>query len=145
MLRDVGAAVAGLALCFAVRWSGLSLAWRGWGPSFVFRSGTAEVSVSWVLLSLGLTLGGAFLAGWVVGSLRGGRAVQLLAGSLLLLGFVGLVVGTGRGHVDVPEDLASLTAEEVLVVVQTPGWLAVLEPLVATAGALVGGTGRRRR
>ncbi|MEZ5331704.1 MAG: hypothetical protein R2991_06550 [Thermoanaerobaculia bacterium] len=145
MLRDVGAAVAGLALFFVVRWLGLSLAWKAWGVGFAFEPGTTTVSTPWILLSLGLALAGAFLGGWVAGSMRGGRAVQLLAGALLLLGVVGVVAGARREHLDAPEDLGTLTSGEVLVVARAPGWMAVLEPLLATAGALVGGTGRRRR
>lgn len=144
MLRDIGTALIGLALYYSTRWLGLSLAWSRWGPGFAFREGTVSVTGGWLAFSLALAVGGAFLGGWVAGSLRGGKAVQLLAGFLLLLGAVSVLTGARRETVDPPEDLGRLSVQEALVVARQPGWFAVLEPLAATAGALIGGTGRQR-
>ena len=145
MVRQIGAALVGLAAYFVAHWLGLSIAWGQWGPGLAFRGETAVVTGGWVLFSLALAFGAAFLGGWAAGSLGGGRPVQLLAGFLLILGAVSVVTELRRETVEPPEDLASLGVREALVVAVEPGWTGVLETLLATAGALVGGAGRRGR
>jgi hypothetical protein len=145
MVRHIGAALVGLAVYFVAHWLGLVIAWGRWGPDFAFRGQTAVVTGGWLLFSLALAVGAAFLGGWVAGSLGGGRPVQLLAGFLLILGMVTVVTGSRRAPVEPPEDLAALSVREALVVAVEPGWAGVLEALLATAGALVGGAGRHAR
>lgn len=144
ILRSAGFALIGLTVYYLTRWVGLSLAWSRGGPGFAFREGTVLVTGAWLLLSLALALGAGFLAGWIAGSLGGSRPVQLVAGFLLVAGVVGLATAARRERVEPPEDLAGLGVREALVVAEAPGWLAVVEPLLATAGALVGGAGRQR-
>lgn len=144
MLRGAGAALVGLTLYYVARWIGLAIAWTRGGADFAFRDGTATVTGAWLLFSLALALGAAFLGGLAAGSLGGSRSVQLVAGFLLVAGAVTVATAGRRERVEPPEDLGSLGVREALVVAEAPGWFAVAEPLLATAGALVGGAGRQR-
>lgn len=140
MLRSIGGAVLGYILVALVIFAGLTLAYLALGADGAFQPGSFEVSMLWIVISLVIGFGAAFLGGWVARRVaREARGPWLLAGIMVVLG-LGMTLPILLGDAVTPGVRTSAIGPmEAMAQAQTPGWVMLTNLLVGVIGVLLGG------
>lgn len=140
MLRSIGGAVLGYILMAFVIFVGLTLAYLALGADGAFQPGSFEVSMLWIVISLAIGFGAAFLAGWTARKVaREARGPWLLAGIMVVLG-LGMTLPILFGDAVTPGVRTSaIGSMEAMQRAQTPGWVMLTNLLVGVIGVLLGG------
>lgn len=145
MVRSILAVVAGyaaLALLILVTFSALYLVL---GADNSFEPGSYDASALWVATSFPLGVAAAVVAGYVCGSIaRGGRAPQVLAGVVLVLGLL-FAIPVLRATDAAPARAGDVSNTEAMQWARQPKWVALVNPFIGAAGVLVGAGLRRRK
>jgi hypothetical protein len=95
--------------------------------------------VVWLIVSLGAALVGGWLCARIA---KGGRAVQVLAGLLLILGIISAVgermMAQSEAAAPVVRE-ADINSMEAMMSAQSPAWVSFANPLLGMVGVLIGG------
>jgi hypothetical protein len=140
MLRTVGAVVLGY-LTMAVLLGGLfHLMFTGMGSDRAFRPGSYEASDVWIWCSFALGLLAAIIGGWVCAAVgKSWNAVLALAVVVILLGLL-LAIPILAGLQGEPQArTGDVSNMEAMMKARTPGWVALLNPVIGAAGVILGG------
>jgi hypothetical protein len=144
MARSVLGVIAGYLVMLLLVFASFSGAYLLLGSEAAFRPGSYEVSGLWLVTSFVLGLLAAVAGGYVCAAVsRRDLAPVVLAGFVLIFGMIAALpalTASGEGPVrtgDVPNLAAAQQA-------RTPGWVALLNPLVGAAGVLGGARLRRQ-
>ena len=145
MVRSILAVVAGyatLALVIFVTFSALYLVL---GADRSFEPSSYDASTLWVMTSFPLGVAASVAAGFVCAAIaRGGRAPQVLAGVVLVLGLL-FAIPVLRQPDTSPVRTGDVPNMEAMQGARQPKWVALANPFVGAAGVLVGARLRRRR
>ena len=145
MARSILAVVAGyatLALLIFVSFTALYLLM---GSDAAFEPGSYDASSLWVMTSFPLGVAASVAAGYVCAAIaRGGRAPQVLAGVVLVLGLL-FAIPVLRAADDAPARAGDVSNMEAMQQARQPRWVALANPFVGAVGVLVGAGLRRRR
>ena len=145
MLRSILGAIAGYVLLFIVTFATFTIAYLVMGAETAFSPGGYDVSITWIAVSTVLGFIAAVVGGYVASIVgRGGTAVKILAGIILVLGLMmaAMVAVSPRPTEERAADTPNM---EAMAKAQTPLWIAILNPLIGIAGVLVGGSLHRPR
>ena len=140
MVRAVVAVVVGYVVMFALVFVTFIAAYLALGTDRVFQTGTYDVSAVWLAVGFALSVLAALVGGYVCAWIarRRGPAVAL-AGLVLVLGLAMALMGALAPPADRP---ATRTADvgnmEAMKYGRTPTWIALINPLIGSAGVLMG-------
>ena len=144
MVRSILAVVAGyvtLALVIFVTFTALYLVL---GADRSFEPGSYDASTLWVLTSFPLGVAASVAAGYVCAAIaRGGRAPQVLAGVVLVLGLL-FAIPVLRAADSAPARAGDVPNMEAMQNARQPKWVALVNPFVGAVGVLVGAGLRRK-
>ena len=145
MVRSILAVVAGyaaLALVIFVTFSALYLVL---GADRSFAPGSYDASTLWVMLSFPLGVVASVVAGYVCAAVaRGGRAPQVLAGVVLVLGLLFAIPVLRAADAPSPARTSDVPNMEAMQQARQPKWVALVNPFVGVVGVLVGAGLRRK-
>ena len=145
MARSILAVVAGyatLALVIFVTFTALYLVL---GADRSFAPGSYDASTLWVMLSFPLGVLASVVAGYVcAGIARGGRAPQVLAGVVLVLGLLFAVPVLLAADKVLPARAGDVPNMEAMQQARQPKWVALVNPFIGAVGVLVGAGLRRK-
>jgi len=138
MLKAALGVVAGYVVMAVMVMITFSAAYLGLGADGAFRPGSYVPSMAWVVVSVVLGLAAALAGGLCCARIAPGtRAPLALAGFVLGLGLLLAVPALVDSRPLEPRggDVGNF---EAMQKARTPGWLAVLNPLVGASGVLLG-------
>lgn len=146
MARSILAVVAGYATLALLIFVSFTLLYLVLGADRSFEPGNYDASTLWVLTSFPLGVAASVAAGYVCAALaRGGRAPQVLAGVVLVLGLL-FAVPVLRAADNAPAARAGdVPNMEAMQQARQPKWVALVNPFIGAVGVLVGAGLRRRR
>ena len=143
MVRKILGVIVGYLAMVAFIMITFTLTYLVLGPDGAFKPGEFGPSNLWIAISFVLGFVGAVLAGLVCALIaRSSKSVMSLAGIVLILGLV-LAIPILMDEPVIEERSGDLPSFEAMQKGQQPGWVALLNPLVAAAGILLGGRLRR--
>jgi len=141
MLRAVASVIAGYATMAVTVMVTFMIACVALGVDRTLEPGSYEPSSLWVILSFALGLLGAVAGGWVCAAIaRSATPPKVLIGLVVLLGLAmaaWTLLSTGEGAVP-PARTADVGTLEAMQYAKTPGWVAVLNPIVGAVGIWIG-------
>ena len=136
MLRAIAGVIASyivMAIIITVVFIGLFLAL---GVERVFQPDSYEVSPLWLVISTALSVGSAFLGGYVCAAItKSMRVCQVLALIVLVLG---IVLCLPKMHEDPHVRAGDVPTLQVMHLAQMPVWAHVLTPVLGAIGVLLG-------
>jgi hypothetical protein len=144
MARLIGGIIAGYLAYFLVVFILMSVAWLLLGANGAFRPGVWDVTVMWSALMVLASLLAGLTAGFGVGRIaKDERTPLALAGFVLLMGLVlAWPVISGAAPAAPTPRPEQLPMFDAMAQGQAPLWVALLNPVLGTAGVLLGARGR---
>jgi len=145
MARSILAVVAGYATLALLIFVTFTLLYLVLGADRSFEPGSYDASTLWVATSFPLGVAASVAAGYVCGTIaRGGRAPQVLAGVVLVLGLL-FAIPVLRATDAAPARTGDVSNTEAMQWARQPKWVALVNPFIGAAGVLVGAGLRRRK
>lgn len=143
MLRSILGGIAGYIVTFISLFILLTAVYFALGTEAAFQPGSYQVSMLWIGVSTVIGLLAAIVGGYVA-SLAGGGfgGAKALAVIILIMGVV-MVVMIAVSPVPPAARPAELSNMEAMASAQTPLWAAILNPVIGTIGAMIGGRLRK--
>lgn len=144
MGRKILGGILGYVVVFIFIFATFSAAYLLMGPNHAFKPGSYDVSLRWLAVSTVLGFIGAAIGGYVAALVgRSGTAVKITAAIVLLIGIltIAMVAMSPRSTEARSSDVSNM---EAMRRAQQPLWVAVLNPIIAIAGVLIGGSFRRK-
>ena len=130
----------------------LNLGWTTLGQSLTLKEDSYQVTILWILLSLGLSLVGGVLGGYVCTTLAGeGQPVRILAIVVLGVGILFAVIearSLSEGEVVSASEVAAaelLSFSQARSVIVQPQWFSFILAPVGAVGVYIGGMLRLRK
>jgi len=143
MLRAILAVIVGYLAMAVTVFATFTGAYLILGSAGSFKPGSYEVSGTWLVLSLVLSLAAALVGGLVCRAIaRSPRPVVALAGVVLVLGALSAVPILLRAGEPPEPRTGDVSNIEAMNRARQPVWVALTLPLVGAAGVLVAGRGR---
>ncbi len=146
MGRTILGIVVGFLVMYLVVFVGLTAAYLGLGQDGAFQPGVYDVTPTWILIWLLVSLLAAVIGGfvcWWIG--RGRGAALVLAGLVLVLGLaLAVPVLTAPVPETPPARSGAVGNMAAMQNAREPVWMALLNPVLGAAGVLLGGWRRRR-
>jgi len=140
----IGGVILGYVVMAALIFATFTGAYLAMGTEAAFRPMTYEPSNLWIFVSFILGFAAAVAGGWVCAAVaRDGRVPWILALLVLLLGLALALPALRRSPPTEPR-LGNVPNMEAMMKAYTPAWIALLNPVIGAAGALVGGRLRRQ-
>jgi len=145
MLRAVGSVIAGYATMAVTVIVTFMIAMLVLGVDRTLEPGSYEPSLLWLILSFALGFLGAVAGGWVCAAIaKSPTPPKVLIGLVVLIGLAmaaWTVMGTDGGAAP-PERAADIGTLEAMQYAKTPGWVALLNPIVGAVGVWLGASKR---
>ena len=146
MVRSVIAVVVGYVVMFALVFVTFTAAYLAMGADRALQTGSYDVSALWLAVGFALSVlaavAGGYVCAWI--ARRRGPAVAL-AGLVLVLGLAMALMGALAPPADRPStrtgDVGNL---EAMKYARTPTWIALINPLIGSAGVLMGARMREK-
>ncbi len=143
MLRGTLAVIVGYITMFIFSAVTFSVAYIVMGQDGAFKEGTTEVTMTWIVVSLVLSIVAALLGG-VVAALIGRSPkrtpVKVLAGVVLVLGLLTAVMQMAATAPEQTEPVGEVSTMEAAAQAKQPVWMLIANPLIGAVGVLVGGS-----
>ena len=146
MVRAILGVIVGYIAMAMVVFCLFTIAYLAMGADAAFRTGTYDVSVLWIVISIVLSFIAAIFGGFVCAAIsRSKRAVQVLAGIVLVLGIlvaIPVLMGT-----DVRPNVraGNVSNLQAMQSARTPKLIALLNPVIGAVGVLVGAGLKKNR
>ena len=145
MARSILAVVAGYATLALFIFVSFTLLYLVLGADRSFEPGSYDASTLWVLTSFPLGVAASVAAGYVCAAIaRGGRAPQVLAGLVLVLGLLFAIPVLRAADTALPARAGDVPNMEAMQQARQPKWVALVNPFIGAVGVLVGAGLRRR-
>jgi len=139
MGRNILAAIVGYVAMFVVVFVTFSVAFMIIGVERSYQSGSYEVSMLWILVSLVLSLAAALVGGCVCKSIaKNDTAVKMLAGFVLVLGLVMAIMQMMGERPSDPRP-ADVPVMEAAAKSWQPAWVGFVVTLIGVGGVLYAG------
>ncbi len=116
-----------------------TLAYLVMGANGAFKPGTYDVSTTWVVISIVLSIVAAIAGGFVCAAVaKSPRPPKVLAAVVLILGMLLTIPSLTRDEVQPVARAAEIGNFEAMQDSQQPLWITLLNPLIGAVGVLVG-------
>jgi len=135
LLRNIGAAVAGYLVLFAVAFVLFSLTWLALGADRLFEAGRWDVSGAWIAVSIVLGL---------IANMAGGFSCSKLGASRHAPFILVVLVAAGSALSGIPDGAAvgvrpdAVSMFDAMNSLQQPVWLLWLNPVFGVIGVVLG-------
>ena len=139
MLRSILAAIAGYIVIFISIMVLMSVAWMVLGANGAFQPGSYEVTGTWIVATIILSLAAAVAGGFVCKAIgRTDLSVKILIGVVIVLGVISVFyeMGMERAAGVRPDDIPMFEAMTNGI---QPVWLSWLNPILGAVGVFYGG------
>ena len=145
MARSILAVVAGYATLALGIFVSFTLLYLVLGADRSFEPGSYDASTLWVATSFPLGVAASVVAGYVCAAIaRDGRAPQVLAGLVLVLGLLFAIPVLRAADAPSPARAGDVPNMEAMQQARQPSWVALVNPFIGAVGVLVGAGLRRR-
>lgn len=139
MMRTIGSVIAGYATMFIVVFVGLMVAYMVLGTDGAFKVGSFEPSLTWLVIMFVVGFVAAVGGGFVCRAIaKSNGAVKALVGVVLVLGLLSAIPAFMQSD-EAPERTGDLAGMEAMGQARQPLWVALVNPIIGAAGALIGG------
>jgi ABC-type transport system involved in multi-copper enzyme maturation permease subunit len=147
MLRAILGVVGGYLVIIVLVFAGLSAAYLGMGANGAFEPDRYDVTTKWVLVMFGVGFLAAILGGYACAAIsRLSKPPLVLAGVVIVFGVLMAIPSMMTSSHELPmirdADVGNFEAMEHA---QTPLWVALLNPLLGSAGVFAGARLRGNR
>lgn len=144
MARSILSVVAGYATLALLIFVSFTLLYLLLGADRSFEPGSYDASTLWVMTSFPLGVAASVAAGYACAAIaRGGRAPQVLAGVVLVLGLL-FAIPVLRATDAAPPRAGDVSNMEAMQQARQPKWVALVNPFIGAVGVLVGAGLRRK-
>jgi ABC-type transport system involved in multi-copper enzyme maturation permease subunit len=123
-----------------------TVAYLSMGANRAFNPGSFDPTLFWIVISFFLSFVSALVGGYTCVTIaKSKRAAQVLAGLVLVLGIIvaiPVLTSGGTRPNNRPGDVSNM---EAMQKARTPGWVALMNPLIGAVGVMVGAGLRQAR
>jgi hypothetical protein len=145
MARSILAVVAGYATLALVIFVSFTTLYLVLGADRSFEPGSYDASTLWVMTSFPLGVAASVAAGYLCALIaRSGRAVQALAGVVLVLGLLFAIPVLRASDAAPTARAGDVPNMEAMQQARQPRWVALVNPFIGAVGVLVGAGVQRK-
>lgn len=139
MVRAILGVIVGYVVMALLVFLTFSVAYLAMGADAAFKPASYEASLFWIIVSFVLGLVAALVGGYTCAVIaRGRRAPQVLAGLVLVLGILVAIPALRANDTRSVARSGNVSNMEAMQKARTPGWVALINPLIGAVGVLVG-------
>lgn len=146
MVRGIVGVIVGYVVLALIMFLTFSLAYLGMGTSRAFNPGSFDPSLFWIVISFFLGFIAALVGGYTCATIaKSKRAAQVLAGLVFVIGIIIAIPLLTSGDPRVHVRTGDVSNMEAMAKARTPGWVALMNPLIGAVGVMVGAGLRQAR
>lgn len=146
MVRGIVGVIVGYIVMAAIVFLTFSLAYITMGAGNAFRPGSFDPSLPWIVISFFLAFIAALVGGYVCAAIaKTKRAPQILAGIVVVLGILVAIPALRSNDTRPNVRTGDVPNMEAMQKARTPGWVALMNPLIGAVGVMVGAGLRQTR
>jgi amino acid transporter len=139
MVRGIVGVVAGYVVMALLVFLTFSVAYLAMGASGAFKPGTFDPSLLWIVISFFLSFLAALVGGYTCAVIaKTNRAAQVLAGIVVVLGILVAIPALRSTDTRPNTRTGDVPNIEAMQKARTPGWVALMNPLIGAVGVMVG-------
>jgi len=146
MVRGIVGVVVGYVVMALLVFLTFSVAYLAMGANTAFKPGAFDPSLVWIVVSFFLAFVAALVGGYTCAAIaRTKRAAQVLAGIVVVLGVLVAIPALTANDTRPNVRIGDVSNMEAMQKARTPGWVALMNPLIGAVGVIVGSGLRRAR
>ena len=146
MVRAIVGVIVGYVVMTILIFLTFSAAYLGMGASRAFRPGAFDPSLFWIIISFFLSFVAALVGGYVCAAIaKSKRAAQILAGLVFIIGILVAIPVLTANDTRLNVRIGDVPNMEAMQKARTPGWVALMNPLIGAVGVMVGAGIRQAR
>ena len=139
MVSKVVGVIVGYVVMAVLVFLTFSLAYVIMGASHAFKPGRYDPSLRWVVISFFLGFVAALAGGYTCATIaKSKRAAQVLAGLVFFIGIIVAIPVLTSGDARLNVRTGHVSNMEAMTKARTPGWVALMNPLIGAVGVMVG-------
>lgn len=146
MVRKIVGVIVGYVVMAVMVFLTFSLAYLTMGAAHAFKPGRFDPSLRWIVVSFVLAFVAALVGGYTCATIaKSKRAAQVLAGIVVVLGALVAIPALTANDTRPNFRVGNVTNMEAMQKARTPGWVALMNPLIGAVGVMVGAGLREAR
>ncbi|HEY5885263.1 MAG TPA: hypothetical protein VIT88_11285 [Pyrinomonadaceae bacterium] len=146
MVRAIAGVVVGYVVMALLIFLTFSVAYLGMGANRAFHPGSFNPSLFWIVISFFLGFVAALVGGYTCATIaKSKRAAQVLAALVFVIGIIVAIPVLTAGDTRVNVRVGYVPNMEAMQKARTPGWVALMNPLIGAVGVMVGAGLRQAR
>ena len=146
MVRGILGVVAGYVAMALLIFLMFTIAYLAMGANRAFNPGSFDPTLFWIVISFFLSFVAALVGGYTCATIaKSKRAAQVLAGLVLVLGIIVAIPVLTSGDARANNRTGDVPNIEAMQKARTPGWVALMNPLIGAVGVMVGAGLRQAR
>jgi len=146
MIRGIAGVIVGYVVMALLIFLTFSVAYIGMGTNRAFNPGSFDPSLFWIVISFFLSFVAALVGGYTCAVIsKSKRAAQVLAGLVFVIGIIVAIPVLTSGDTRRNVRTGDVPNMEAMTKARTPGWVALMNPLIGAVGVIVGAGIRQAR
>jgi hypothetical protein len=146
MVRAIVGVVVGYVVMALLIFLTFSIAYLGMGADRAFNPGRFDPTLFWIVISFFLSFVAALVGGYTCATIaKSKRAAQVLAGLVFVIGILVALPVLTSGDTRPNVRTGNVPNMEAMQKARTPGWVALMNPLIGAVGVMVGAGLRQAR
>ena len=146
MVRKIVGVIVGYVVIAVVVFLTFSLAYITMGAANAFQPGRFDPSLRWVVVSFFLSFVAALVGGYTCATIAKSKSAALvLAGIVVVLGILVAIPALTANDTRPNFRTGNVSNMEAMQKARTPGWVALMNPLIGAVGVMVGAGIREAR
>jgi hypothetical protein len=146
MVRAIVGVVVGYLVMALLIFLTFSIAYLGMGADRAFNPGRFDPTLFWIVISFFLSFVAALVGGYTCATIaKSKRAAQVLAGLVFVIGILVALPVLTSGDTRPNVRTGNVPNMEAMQKARTPGWVALMNPLIGAVGVMVGAGLRQAR
>ena len=146
MVRAIVGVVVGYVVMALLIFLMFSVAYIAMGANRAFNPGSFDPTLFWIVISFFLGFVAALVGGYTCATIaKSKRAAQVLAGLVFVLGIIVAVPVLTSDDTRPNIRTGEVANIEAMQKARTPGWVALMNPLIGAVGVMVGAGIRQAR
>ncbi len=146
MVRGIVGVVVGYVVMALLIFLTFSVAYIAMGADRAFNPGSFDPTLFWIVISFFLGFVAALVGGYTCATIaKSKRAAQVLAALVFVLGIIVAIPVLTSGDTRPNVRMGAVANMEAMQKARTPGWVALMNPLIGAVGVMVGARLRQAR
>ena len=146
MVRGIVGVVVGYVVMALLIFLTFTVAYLAMGANRAFNPGSFDPTLFWIVISFFLGFVAALVGGYTCATIsKSKRAAQVLAGLVFVLGIIVAIPVLTSGDTRPNVRMGDVPNMEAMQKARTPGWVALMNPLIGAVGVMVGAGLRQAR